>query len=242
MFEKFFISLSVLNDDPFGESILNCKVFPFRTLNISCNSFLACNISSEKSAYSLIVVPLYLTLCLSLLGFRIIFFFFYHYLLKFNYISGMDLFEFFLFGSFYVSYSWISVSFFWFGNFLAITCSNTFSTPFSLLLLETIYCGCWNTEYILEISYVAFDFFLFICLSFCCSDWVIFLKILSSGSLMHSSLSFNLLSLFLECFYLRNSLFLIRSFFIVSSSLLKWSMLSSILFISSVRIFLLPAF
>ena len=65
LFEKFFISPSVLNDDLVGESILNSKVFLFRTFNISYHSFLACNISSEKSANSFIVVPLYSTLSIS---------------------------------------------------------------------------------------------------------------------------------------------------------------------------------
>ena len=49
---------SILNDILAGQSILGCKFFPFSTLNISCHSFLACNVSVEKSADSLAVVPL----------------------------------------------------------------------------------------------------------------------------------------------------------------------------------------
>jgi len=40
------------------ESILGCKFFPFRTLNMSCHSLLACSVSAEKSADSLMGAPL----------------------------------------------------------------------------------------------------------------------------------------------------------------------------------------
>ena len=51
--EKLFISPSILNDNLTGQSILSCRFFPFSTLTISCNSFLACNISVEESADNL---------------------------------------------------------------------------------------------------------------------------------------------------------------------------------------------
>ena len=54
--EKFFISPSILNDNLAGYSILGFKFFPFSTLNISCPSLLACEVSAEKSADSLFVL------------------------------------------------------------------------------------------------------------------------------------------------------------------------------------------
>ena len=47
--------------------------FPFITLNILHLSLLAYRISSEKSADSLTEVPLYITYCLSLVAFNILF-------------------------------------------------------------------------------------------------------------------------------------------------------------------------
>ena len=46
-------------------------VFPFTTLNILCNSLLACRLSAEKSADSLLGVPLYVTYRFSLTAFNI---------------------------------------------------------------------------------------------------------------------------------------------------------------------------
>ena len=67
LLDKLFMSPSILNDNLLGRfRILGCKFFPFRTLNISCHSLLACSVPVEKSAYSLMGVPLYLTLCLLL--------------------------------------------------------------------------------------------------------------------------------------------------------------------------------
>ena len=45
------------------QSILGCRFFPFITLNISCHSLLACRVSVEKSADSLMGVPLYVICC-----------------------------------------------------------------------------------------------------------------------------------------------------------------------------------
>ena len=59
--EKFFISLPILNDNLVGQSILVVLFFFFRTLNISCYSLLACKVSAEKSADSLMRILLYMT-------------------------------------------------------------------------------------------------------------------------------------------------------------------------------------
>ena len=56
---KLLISSSDLNENLAGWSFLGCKFFPFITLNISCPSVLACRVSVEKSADSLMGVPLH---------------------------------------------------------------------------------------------------------------------------------------------------------------------------------------
>ena len=43
----------ILNYNLAGQSILGCRFFPFGILNISCHSLLACKVSVEKSADSL---------------------------------------------------------------------------------------------------------------------------------------------------------------------------------------------
>lgn len=58
--EKYFISLSVL-DSLGGYSILGWKIFSFSTLNILSHSFLVCKVSADKSAVSLMRIPLYVT-------------------------------------------------------------------------------------------------------------------------------------------------------------------------------------
>ena len=58
LLEKFFISPSILNYILAGQNILGCKFFPFSTLNIFCHSLLAYSVSVEKSADSLMGVPL----------------------------------------------------------------------------------------------------------------------------------------------------------------------------------------
>ena len=62
LFEKFFISLSILNDSLAGNNP-SCRFFPFTTLSMSCHSLLACKVSAENSADRLMGIPLYVTLC-----------------------------------------------------------------------------------------------------------------------------------------------------------------------------------
>ena len=59
-----------------------CRFFPFITLNILCHSPLTCRVSAEKSADSLMGVPMYGTCCFSLAAF----FFFKLYLFYFLFI------------------------------------------------------------------------------------------------------------------------------------------------------------
>ena len=55
-----------------GRVFLAVGFFPCRTLNISRHSLLACKVSAEKSADSLMGFPLYVTCCLSLAALRIL--------------------------------------------------------------------------------------------------------------------------------------------------------------------------
>ena len=69
--EKHFICPSILNDSFAGQSNLGCRSLPFMTQNTSCQSLLACKVSFEKSADSLMGSPLQVTVSFSLAVFRI---------------------------------------------------------------------------------------------------------------------------------------------------------------------------
>ena len=55
--EKHFIFPSILNDSFAGYSNLGCRPLPFMTWITSCQSLLACKVSLEKSADSLMGTP-----------------------------------------------------------------------------------------------------------------------------------------------------------------------------------------
>ena len=59
--EKHFICLSILNDSFAGYSNLGCRSLPFMTWNTSFQLLLACKVSFEKSADSLMGTPLEIT-------------------------------------------------------------------------------------------------------------------------------------------------------------------------------------
>ena len=69
---KLFISPSVLNEFLAGYSNLDCRSFPFSTLNMSCHSLLPCRVSAERSAVKHMDFPLYVTCCFSLNAFNIL--------------------------------------------------------------------------------------------------------------------------------------------------------------------------
>ena len=69
---KHFICHSILNDSSAWQSNLGCRSLFFITMNTLCQSLLACKVSFEKSADSLIGTPLQVTLCLSLAAFKIL--------------------------------------------------------------------------------------------------------------------------------------------------------------------------
>ena len=69
---KLLISPSNLKDSLVGWNILGCRFFPFITLNMSCHSHLACRVSVEKSADSLMGVSFHVTCHFSLVAFSIL--------------------------------------------------------------------------------------------------------------------------------------------------------------------------
>ena len=70
LFKKLLISPSILNEILFRYSNLDCRFFPFRTLNISCLSLLASRVSAERSAVKHMGFPLYVGGCFSLGAFN----------------------------------------------------------------------------------------------------------------------------------------------------------------------------
>ena len=69
---KLLTSPSYLNEFLAGYSNLSCRFSPFSTLNISCQSFLACRVSPERSVVKCMGFPLYVTCCFSLAAFNIL--------------------------------------------------------------------------------------------------------------------------------------------------------------------------
>ena len=70
--EKCFICPSILNDSFAGYSNLGCRPLPFMTWNTFCQSLLACKVSLEKSADSLMGTPLWVTVSFSLAASKIL--------------------------------------------------------------------------------------------------------------------------------------------------------------------------
>ena len=64
---KLLISLSNQRRVSLGR-VHGCRFFPFIALNMSCHSLLVCRVSVEKSADSLMGVPLYVTCHFSLVA------------------------------------------------------------------------------------------------------------------------------------------------------------------------------
>ena len=68
---KLLISPSILIESLSGKSSLDCSSLFFITWNVFCHSLLACSVSVEKSASSLIRALLYVTSCFPFAAFKI---------------------------------------------------------------------------------------------------------------------------------------------------------------------------
>ena len=134
---------AILNEILAGYSNLGCIFFPLSTLNISCHFLLACRVSAERSALSilLVLIPwIYLfTRCFSLAAssFNILSL----CLLFVSLISmclGVFLLEFIQYGTLCSSWNWLAISFGMLGKFSTIISSKIFSYPLFLSSYGTL--------------------------------------------------------------------------------------------------------
>ena len=128
---KFLNSPSYLNEILAGYSNLGCRLFSFITLSMFCHSLLARRVSIERSAVILMGIPLCVICCISLAAFNICSL----CLIFVNLINmcfrGFHL-GFILFGTLWVSWTCVTISFPILGKFSAIISSSIFSWPFFL--------------------------------------------------------------------------------------------------------------
>lgn len=144
---------------------------------------------------------------------------------------NVSVFVFILFGTLCVSCIWMSISIFRFRKFSAIILSINFQ-PFSLCILGTPPPNNANISRLVAPGVPLTILIFNICLSFCCSLWVISI-ILASRSLTHFSvlpslvfISSSVIFISVIVFFSSDLLF----FFTLYSSLLKFSLCSSIYF------------
>ena len=128
---KLLISPSYLNDILSGYSNLGCRFFSFITLSMSCHSLLIWRVSIERSAIILIGISLCVIYCFSLAAFNIcsLCLIFVNLI---NMCLGVFHFGFFLFGTLWVSWTWVAISFSILRKFSTIISASIFSWPFFL--------------------------------------------------------------------------------------------------------------
>ena len=122
---------SYLNEILAGYSNLGCRLFSFITLSMSCHSALTWRVSIDRSAVILMGLPLCVICCFSLAAFNIcsLCLIFVNLI---NMCLGVFGLGFILFGTLWVSWSWVAISFPILGKFSAIISSSIFSWPFFL--------------------------------------------------------------------------------------------------------------
>ena len=128
---KLLISPSYLNDILSGYSNLGCSIFSFITLSMSCHSLLDCRASIERSAVILMGIPLCVICCFSLDAFNICSL----CLILVNLINiclVVFCLGYILFGTLWVSWIWVAISFPILGKFSTIISSSIFSWPLFL--------------------------------------------------------------------------------------------------------------
>ena len=128
---KLLNSPSYLNEILAGYSNLGCRLFSFFTFSMSYHSLLAWRVSIDRSAVILMGIPLCIICCFSLAAFNIC-----SLCLTFvnliNMYLGVFHLGFILFGTLWVSWTWVAISFPILGKFSAIISSSSFSWPFFL--------------------------------------------------------------------------------------------------------------
>ena len=128
---KRLISPSYLKEILVGYSNLGCRFFSFITLSMSCHSHLVWSVSIERSAISLMGIPLCVICCFSLDAFNICSLCLIFVNLINMCLGGFHL-GFILFGTLWVSWTWVIISFPILGKFSTIISSSIFSWPFFL--------------------------------------------------------------------------------------------------------------
>ena len=122
---KLFTCPSIQNDSFAGQSNLGYKSLLFMTLNMYCQSHLACNVSFEKSPDPLMGTPLQVSNFFYLAALKIL-----SLSLTFGILImmclGVGLFASILFGTVCVSWTCMSISFTKLGKFSVIIFSNRF--------------------------------------------------------------------------------------------------------------------
>ena len=186
---KLLISPSYLNEILAGYSNLGCRFFSFIILSMSCHSLLAWRVSIEKSAVILMGIPLCVC-CFSLAVFSIC-----SLCLIFVNLINMCLGVFhlgcILFGTLWISWTWVAISFPILGKVSTIISSSIFSWPFFLSSSGTP--TIWMLGHLtLSQRFLRLSSFLLIVFSFFLSASFIS-TILSSTSLILSSASVILL-------------------------------------------------
>ena len=128
---KLLISPSYLNEILAGYSNLGYRLFPFITISMSCHSLLAWRISIERSGVILMGIPLCVICCFSLAAFNIcsLCLIFVNLI---NIYLGVFCLGFILFGTLWVSWTWVIICFPILGKFSTIISSSIFSWSFFL--------------------------------------------------------------------------------------------------------------
>ena len=129
--EKLLIPPSYLNEILAGYNNLSCRLFSFIILSMSCHSLLAWRVCIERSAVILMGIPLCVICCFSLAASNI-----YSLCLIFvnlvNMCLGVFRLGFILFGTLWVSWTWVVISLPILGTFSTIISSTIFSWSFFL--------------------------------------------------------------------------------------------------------------
>jgi len=128
---KLLISPSYMNEILAGYSNLGCRLFSFITLLMSYHSLLAWRVSIERSAVILMGIPLCVICCFSPTAVNIssLCLIFANLI---NMCLGVFHLGFILFGTLWVSWTWVIISFPILGKFSTIISSSIFSWSFFL--------------------------------------------------------------------------------------------------------------
>ena len=140
--EKLLISPSYLNEILAGYNNLGCRLFSFIILSMSSHCLLAWSVSIERSAVILMGIPLCVICCFSLAAFNIcsLCLIFVNLI---NMCHGVFRLGFILFGTLWVSWTWVIISFPILGKFSTIISQVFFhGLSFCLLLLEPLWFEC----------------------------------------------------------------------------------------------------